>query len=160
ELAEEQLAKSVGALRERGLTVESRVMAEPATTAVLEAASDLDADLIVVGTRGATGLKRLLLGSTAARIVREAPCPVLSVPTPPEGGTRPVRNVLVATDFSDDAAAAARAALRLVGDRPPEDPASVVLLHVYRYPSALSRLEGEALVEAIASTDESARREL
>ena len=47
---------------------------------IVQLASDLDADLIVVGTHGRRGVKRLMLGSIAERVVRLAPCPVLVVP--------------------------------------------------------------------------------
>jgi nucleotide-binding universal stress UspA family protein len=40
-------------------------------------------DLVMVGTHGHTGLKHVLLGSVAERIVRHAPCPVLVVRTRP-----------------------------------------------------------------------------
>ncbi|MFM8470392.1 MAG: universal stress protein [Limisphaerales bacterium] len=43
------------------------------------AAKDFDVDLIVIATHGHTGLKHLFLGSTAERVVRLAPCPVLTV---------------------------------------------------------------------------------
>jgi nucleotide-binding universal stress UspA family protein len=42
-------------------------------------ASDLEADLIVVGTQGRRGISRLLIGSVAEAVVRLAPCPVLVV---------------------------------------------------------------------------------
>ena len=44
------------------------------------AASEWGADLIVLGTHGRGGIKRLLLGSTAESVLRHAPCPVLVVP--------------------------------------------------------------------------------
>ncbi len=44
---------------------------------IVQIASDLDADLVVVGTHGATGLKRLVLGSVAEQVVRKSSCPVL-----------------------------------------------------------------------------------
>lgn len=46
---------------------------------IVKTAKELDTDLIVIGTHGHTGLKHLLLGSTAERVVRLAPCPVLTV---------------------------------------------------------------------------------
>lgn len=46
---------------------------------IVEVAKQLPADLIVVSTRGRTGLKHILLGSVAEHVVRHAPCPVLVV---------------------------------------------------------------------------------
>lgn len=46
---------------------------------VTEAAREACADIIVMGTHGYTGLKHVLMGSTAERVVRHAPCPVLVV---------------------------------------------------------------------------------
>lgn len=43
------------------------------------AAQELDVDLIVIATHGYTGLKHVFMGSTAERVVRHAPCPVLTV---------------------------------------------------------------------------------
>jgi universal stress protein A len=52
------------------------------TTEILRVASEIHADLIVVGTHGRTGVGRLLMGSTAEQIVRQAPCPVLTLKMP------------------------------------------------------------------------------
>ena len=49
---------------------------------IVAAAGDLKADLLCVGTHGRTGLAHLILGSQAERIIREAPCPVLTVKPP------------------------------------------------------------------------------
>ena len=49
---------------------------------IVAAATDLKADLLCVGTHGRTGLAHLILGSQAERIIREAPCPVLTVKPP------------------------------------------------------------------------------
>jgi len=46
---------------------------------ISRAAGELKADLIVIATHGYTGLKHVFLGSTAERVVRHAPCPVLVV---------------------------------------------------------------------------------
>ena len=48
-------------------------------TAIIEEAKARKVDLIVMGTRGLTGIKHLALGSVADRVVRTAPCPVLTV---------------------------------------------------------------------------------
>ena len=62
-----------------GATCETRVSADPTTSAILDLAEALPADLIVMGTHGHTGLRHVVLGSTAERVVRLAPCPVLTV---------------------------------------------------------------------------------
>jgi nucleotide-binding universal stress UspA family protein len=46
---------------------------------ILKAAHDIGADMIVLGTYGRTGLRRLLMGSVAEHVVRKASCPVLTV---------------------------------------------------------------------------------
>ena len=46
---------------------------------IVEVAKELDADLIVIATRGYAGWERLVIGSTTARVARAAPCPVLVV---------------------------------------------------------------------------------
>ena len=51
---------------------------------IIRKASEINASLIVVGTRGRTGLDHVIFGSTAGRVVRGAPCPVLSVRLPSE----------------------------------------------------------------------------
>jgi len=47
-----------------------------------EAARETNADLIVMGTHGRTGFSRLLIGSVAEKVVRTAPCPVLTIRAP------------------------------------------------------------------------------
>ena len=76
------LERSAATLRERGLTVETVVREGYPATAIEEEARARHADLVVIGTRGHSGLKHLLLGSIAERVVQKAPCPVLAVKTP------------------------------------------------------------------------------
>lgn len=64
-------------------------------------------DLLVVGTHGRTGLKKLLLGSVAEEIVRLSPCPVLAVGPQAERDRAPgIREILFATDFTKESLAA------------------------------------------------------
>ena len=62
-----------------GVKVSTHLATGPAADAVTNAAETFGADLIVMGTRGLTGLKHVLLGSVAERTIRSAPCPVLTV---------------------------------------------------------------------------------
>jgi nucleotide-binding universal stress UspA family protein len=145
--AQQNLEDETSALRRRGLDVGEDLVIGPAVDGVLQAAARHDADLIVVGTRGRTGWKKLLLGSTAAKIVRDAPCPVLTV-TPHAHDPRPFHIALVATDFSEEASFASKAATRLlwrVGTH------KLVLLHVYRVPSEVVELPVGMMEEAIRS---------
>jgi nucleotide-binding universal stress UspA family protein len=66
--------------------VEYRLAVGDPATEILQAAQDLQADLIVMGTHGRAGVGRLLLGSVAEQVLRHAPCPVLTVKAPVCGG--------------------------------------------------------------------------
>ncbi len=65
-----------------GIPVDALVMSEAPSEAIVETAKDIGADLIVMGTRGLSGFKHVMLGSVAERTVRFAPCPVMTVPAP------------------------------------------------------------------------------
>lgn len=52
---------------------------ESTADAILEAAREASVDLVVMGTHGRSGLRRLILGSVAEQVVRRADCPVLTV---------------------------------------------------------------------------------
>src|SRR5262245_25121060 len=64
------------------IAVERRVEEGDSVTEILRVARESNADLIVMGTHGRTGLARLLMGSVAEQIVRKASCPVLTVTSP------------------------------------------------------------------------------
>lgn len=72
----EKLAKESArdGVQVRGLAIEG-----PAWNVILEQAKALPADLIVMGTRGLTGIKHVAMGSVAERVVRMSDCPVLTV---------------------------------------------------------------------------------
>jgi nucleotide-binding universal stress UspA family protein len=66
-----------------GITVEYRLEYGDPAAMILKTAPEIGTDLIVMGTHGRTGLRHLLMGSVAERVVRKASCPVLTVRTPP-----------------------------------------------------------------------------
>jgi nucleotide-binding universal stress UspA family protein len=69
-------------LRAQGISVSETVREGYPASVIEEEACRQKADLIVIGCRGLSGLKHLLLGSIAERVVQRAPCPVLTVKTP------------------------------------------------------------------------------
>jgi nucleotide-binding universal stress UspA family protein len=77
--ATERLAKLRDQVAAEGLEVSAHATRAFPSEAIVEAAKKLQIDLIVMGTRGMTGLKHVLLGSVAERTLRTAPCPVLAV---------------------------------------------------------------------------------
>ncbi len=63
----------------RGIPWQTRMVVGPAARTIVELAAAWEAGLIVMGSHGRTGLKRLLMGSVTERVVGQAPCPVLVV---------------------------------------------------------------------------------
>ena len=60
--------------------VETLLLQGQAASEIVRLASEQHFDLIVMGTHGRTGLTHLLLGSVTEKVVRRAPCPVLTIP--------------------------------------------------------------------------------
>jgi nucleotide-binding universal stress UspA family protein len=134
--ASSQLVDLKGRAERRGMAVTTRVATGIPSEEVITAARAEDSDLIVVGTRGKTGLAHVLLGSTAERVIRGAPCPVLTVRMEPADTTkqeedalsRPVtlERILVPVDFSDCSLDALEYAIVVAQ----QAKASLMLLHV------------------------------
>jgi nucleotide-binding universal stress UspA family protein len=132
--ASSQLVNLKSRSERRGIAVTTRMATGIPSEEVISAARAEDSDLIVVGTRGKTGLAHVLLGSTAERVIRGAPCPVLAVRTeladPEEEGapSMPVtlERILVPVDFSDCSLDALEYAVVVAQ----QAKASLMLLHV------------------------------
>jgi len=107
-----------------GVEITTDVVDDPGTIheAIVTAAEAVDADCIVMGTYGRSGLDRFVLGSVAEQTLRDAPVPVMTVH---EDSTLelPFEDLLVPTDGSDCASAAADLAIALAA-------ASDATLHV------------------------------
>jgi nucleotide-binding universal stress UspA family protein len=80
--AEVALGRLVGAAQDLELTARSRVCTGVPFHEILEYARGQDIDLIVMATHGRTGLAHALLGSVTEKVVRRAPCPVLTIRHP------------------------------------------------------------------------------
>jgi nucleotide-binding universal stress UspA family protein len=102
---------------------------------VVKAAGKEAADFIVLGTQGRTGLAHILLGSTAERVVRGAPCPVMTVhsasTSPSHEMPIAIKHILVPIDFSDCSLDALEYAIPLAK----RFEASVTILHVLEWVS-------------------------
>ena len=80
-----ELTKALGALAEAkkdsGVKIETHLVEGIPYREVVRMSGELEADLVVMGTHGRTGIKHLLLGSVAERVVRSSKVPVITVPT-------------------------------------------------------------------------------
>jgi len=157
--AQDRLEEAAAAARQDGLEASIDLQVGPAVATILAAAEQHEADLIVTGTRGLSGLKHVLLGSTAERLVQHAPVPVLAVHpemAPPDR----IGRILVPTDFGDEGERVLRQALALL--RGAGEGAEVVLFHAFHVPVEYTHLAGgfvmpdlsrSALEEARAALD-------
>ena len=100
EAARNRLERRASELADDDLTVQARLAAGEPSAAILEAVADLPADLLVLGTRGLSGLPHLLLGSTAEGVIPRAPCPVLTVREGSVAKLEGKLTVLAPSDFS------------------------------------------------------------
>jgi nucleotide-binding universal stress UspA family protein len=100
---------------------------------ILREAEAMAADLLVLGSHGLTGVKRLVMGSTAEDVLRHATTPVLIVPAhagaPPLSGV-PFKQIVCAVDFDADS----YRALRYAFDLAQESDAELTLLHAVEMP--------------------------
>lgn len=115
-------------LSSAGVTVRTQIAEGNTASEIVRHAADHDVDLVVMGTHGRSGFDRLTLGSVAEKVLRKAPCPVLTIPP---GAARTaaevsVRRILCPTDSSTCSEHAMDFALSLAdrGD------AAVTALHV------------------------------
>jgi nucleotide-binding universal stress UspA family protein len=112
-----------------GLRVTSAVRCGGTVDETLDLIAKEHVDMIVLGTHGATGGKKVLLGSVTEEICRRAPCPVITVSPhtdPHKVLLRGIRHVLYATDLSERSFAALPAALSIAS----ENNAQITMLHV------------------------------
>jgi nucleotide-binding universal stress UspA family protein len=112
---------------ERPLEVVFRVLKGPVAATILRASEELQVDMIAIGTHARTRLRRILTGSVAASILREARCPVIALHCsdgrhlPPQ-----IRVVMSATAISPESGFTLRAARSLAA----AFAARLVILHV------------------------------
>ena len=67
---------------------------------IFSSAAEWHADLILVGMKGGSGLREVIVGSTTKQLIEKAPCPVLAIPT--KVGYRQIETIVYATDFEEE----------------------------------------------------------
>jgi nucleotide-binding universal stress UspA family protein len=135
---EQQLDQRLAGDRAKYNATVETIVGQPAK-AIVNYAAAAGVDLIVMGTHGRGGVAHALLGSVAERVVRTAPCPVLTIrEAPPNVVTR----ILVPTDFSATSDAALDAAYLLATSFNAE----LQLLHVLDDPFLTEGLAAEAYI--------------
>lgn len=137
DLAEDQEKANVMRLEEHLRGVPHQVLSQVGdiSDVLFRLVQDHGIDLLVLGTHGRSGLPKLLMGSVAEKIFRQASCPVLIVgPHVPreQKSVAEFNRILFATDFSDESLAAASYALSLAQ----EHQARLTFLHILEQPHA------------------------
>ena len=99
-LAQEVVERAVKRLCSAGLAVSGTALAGDPKTVILDRARTENADLIVVGSQGASAVERLLLGDVAATVLRYAACSVEIARAPAEPKQPGPMKILLATDGS------------------------------------------------------------
>ena len=96
----EKLRLTEGVIKENypGVTCHTAIATGETVEGILDAATGTKADLIIMGTQGASSIEKVLLGSNAADIIEKAECPVLVVPGSAE--IRTPKNIVFATDYA------------------------------------------------------------
>lgn len=114
-----------------GLKTEAIVEEGVPIKCILDRATSISADLIVVGTHGRSGFDRFMLGSVAEKVLRRAACPVLTVPPSSHSAAKlPYKRLLCPVDFSDSSLGALRHAFSIAK----ESDAHVTVLHALDWP--------------------------
>jgi nucleotide-binding universal stress UspA family protein len=130
-----EVRSQVAALLESVKGVDVDVVVENGRPArrILECAKSLPADLIVIGTHGASGFEHLVLGSVTEKVLRQAACPVLTVPPHARSTAQlPFKRILCPVDFSEPSLAALDFAFSVAQ----EGDAELTILHVFDWSPA------------------------
>ena len=112
-----QLTNFVAGVDTSGAQTQIRARSGSPARGILDEAAATHSDLIVIGTHGHSGFDRLVLGSVTEKILRKAPCAVLTVPPPvaepPADALDIFKRILCPVDFSDASMKALEYALAL-----------------------------------------------
>jgi len=135
--AMEMLQRAFHDLRARGIETTSKLLSGEPKAVIIDRASETHADLVVMGSRGVSGLSKFLLGSVTAAVARFAPCSVEIVRPAVRDEDHPTAiRVLLATDGSE----CSEVATRSIAERPWPAGSEVHILSVVELSVPLFRI--------------------
>jgi nucleotide-binding universal stress UspA family protein len=162
---QQELARSLGVVeniaRSAQVPVRCTTSSGRAWEVIVRAADEVGADRLVMGARGRGAYARLLLGSTADRVVRAAAAPVLTIhPDHQVRRCTDLRTVVVGMDFSEEATWAAKAAADLLSRLTGQG--RMILLHAWQpvVEYGFDTPEGEVVVTRLDDPEEAAAKAL
>jgi nucleotide-binding universal stress UspA family protein len=95
-----QMAEIHKNFQDQGFDFSTRVMFGNPYAGISSEVTDIQADLIVMGSKGSSGMEELLIGSNTEKVVRHSKCPVITVKTPVKGDS--IKKIVFASDFNDE----------------------------------------------------------
>lgn len=95
--AKKEMQKLIKKIENEGILCEAVIKQDNAIDLILEEAIKRKPDLIVMGTKGATGLKEVIIGSNTARVIEKVNCPVIAVPE--KSSFKPIKHIVYATNY-------------------------------------------------------------
>jgi len=147
EKAQEDMQNLVESMQHEGVVFNPIIREGSTVNTILSMGEEFEADLIIMGTKGSTGLESIFMGSVASSVVEKSKIPVISVPKGSEFNG--LKRVLYATDLKQSGSEALRNLLAITGPFSPR----VDILHIYP--------EGqEAPVEALEALEKEITSEL
>ena len=100
ELAQKKFDKLTAKYKDRGINIKTSVEYGNPTMAILSTIEEKKADLVVMGTKGASGLKEIFIGSNTEKIVRNAKVPIISVPK--STNIKSIRNIVFSNSLTEE----------------------------------------------------------
>ena len=140
-----RLEAAASVLLDEGLSVSTRLERGHPGTQLSDLIEDVSGDLMVVGTRGLTGLKSVAMGSTAEALVRMCSCPVLTIHPGDAFGSDPMERILLPTDLSGNSMRAMEVFVSMFA---PWQRPELTLLYAERVPPYLDLYRHDVLAKA------------
>jgi nucleotide-binding universal stress UspA family protein len=92
---------------------------------ILEAVNDYNADFVVMGTKGESKLREVIMGSTTKKLIEDSPCPVISIPE--HSGFTEIKNIIYSSDFDENDIAV----LKKLSDFAMNFNADITVVHIF-----------------------------